>query len=477
MTSTDFQAISPLIAVGTGAVVVMAAIAGRRSHPLAFGLTLASLLAALLCLPVAHAAAPHAVGVLLTIDPFGLYYIGLLLAAAAAVTVLAHGYLDGCCEQPEEFHVLLLLATLGSLVLATATHFVSFFLGLELLSVSLYGMIGYTYGNARALEAAVKYLFPAAATSAFLLFGLALVYARSGTMQFAELAAWAQGVAGMDAYLLAGAGMILVGIGFKLSLVPFHQWTPDTYEGAPAPVAAFLATVAKGGMVVLLARLFAAAGPLWQPPLQLTLIVLAAASMTAGNLLALRQSNIKRLLAYSSIAHMGYLMVAFLAGGALGLEAVTLYLSVYFIAALGAFGVISYLSTGGQEAEAIDAYRGLFWSRPWPAAALTVGVASLIGLPLTAGFIGKLFIFIAGIDAGLWFLVLWLALNSAVGLYYYLRIVMAMYGDAGGAAADQGTQPARASALVLGALTLLAVWLGVYPAPLLQWIEFIVGTP
>jgi NADH-quinone oxidoreductase subunit N len=281
--------------------------------------------------------------------------------------------------------------------------------------------------------------------------------------------------------MLTGFAMILVGIAFKLALAPFHLWTPDVYQGAPAPVTAFIATVSKGAVFALLLRCF---DPVAQGPndgVRLLFGVLAVASMFTGNLLALLQDNVKRILACSSIAHMGYLLVAFLAGGPLAAEAVTFYLIAYFITTLGAFGVVTVLSAPGRDADRMEDYRGLFRRHPWTAAVLTVMLLSLAGIPLTAGFVGKFYVLYAGVSSSLWLLVLLLVVNSAIGLFYYLRIVVTICRrpepePSAAASATVLPPPERVPLMgraALSALTVLLVALGVYPGPVIDLIRLL----
>jgi NADH-quinone oxidoreductase subunit N len=336
-------------------------------------------------------------------------------------------------------------------------------------------MIAYPRTDRRALEAGVKYLILAAASSAFLLFGMALVYAELGTMEFGRMAAVLTSRVNLDQrLLLAGLAMMVTGIGFKLAVVPFHMWTPDVYEGAPAPVTAFVATASKGAMFALLLRYFIETGAYAYRPILLAFGAIAITSMIAGNLLALMQDNVKRILAYSSIAHLGYLLVAFLAGGAWAVEAAAFYLVAYFVTTLGAFGVVTVLSDRRRDADALADYRGLFWSRPWLAVIFTAMLLSLAGIPLTAGFVGKFYVLAAGVGSALWTLVVVLVVGSAIGLYYYLRIVVVMF-----APATPGPKETPALApvfpvagrVVLAVLTLLLAWFGVYPAPLMRLIQ------
>jgi NADH-quinone oxidoreductase subunit N len=466
-----FVSLGPLVAIAVTAVVLMIVIAIHRGHRLTAVLTLAGLVIAILLLRTAPPTSPGGTA-LLAFDGYARFYTGLILAATAAVTLLSVGYLEQIADQRDEYYVLLLLAALGSLVLVSATHFVSFFLGLELLSVSLYALIAYSRTREQSIEAGIKYLVLAATSAAFLLFGMALVYAELGTLAFAGLGATP---ASMPAPLiaLAGIGLIIVGFGFKLALVPFHLWTPDVYQGAPAPVTAFVATVSKGAMFALLVRYFSVVDLRSHRALVIAFTLLAIASMVVGNLLALLQSNVKRLLAYSSIAHLGYLLVAFLASGVLAATAVTFYLVAYFVTTLGAFGVVTVLSTGEREAESLDDYRGLLGRRPWLAALFTAMLLSLAGIPLTAGFVGKFYLTVAAGGAGLWPLLVVMMVTSGIGLFYYLRIIVTM-------CMEPATEPTAAmstprvpllAGLTLAALTMLLVWLGLYPGPLIALIR------
>ncbi len=479
MTPSDFQAILPLLVVAAAAVTVMLVISFYRNQTVSALLTMAGLLLALLCLPFAWEPAPHRVAPLLRIDGFAVFYLALILIASFAVTVLSHSYLEKYRMERGEFYILLLLAVLGAMVLAAADHFVTFFLGLELLSVSLYVMVGYIFTKEKALEAAIKYLFLAAATSAFLLFGMAFFYAELGTMEFAAIASRLEDGEDVRAVLLvAGTILLFTGAAFKLSVVPFHMWTPDVYQGAPAPVTAFLATVSKGCVVAVLLRFFSGIDLEAHPGVFAALAAVTAASMVAGNLLALLQENIKRILAYSSIAHFGYILVAFLAGGEAGAAAATFYLVTYFAATIVAFGTIGYLSPRDREAETVEDYRGLFWRRPGPAILISIALFSLLGLPLTAGFMGKFFLVGAGTGAGLWTLLIILAVSSATGIYYYLRVVVAMYSVANDEArrGQEAIAPAFSTGVLvlLSVLALFTVAVGVYPEPVIRFVNSVV---
>ncbi|HJW74484.1 MAG TPA: NADH-quinone oxidoreductase subunit N, partial [Thermoleophilia bacterium] len=428
MSVSDLVTLSPLIALTAAPVVVMLVAAFWRSHVAALVLTLLGLAVTVGLLFVAARGEPRAVTPLFALDTYALFYIGLLTVGTGAVALLSYGYLSRLEVRPEEYYMLLLTATLGGAAMVASTHFASFFLGLEVLSVSLYALIAYPLSRAQFVEAAVKYLVLAGATSAFLLFGMALVYAVGGTMSATGVAKLVtEGLGNLDVIVALGVVLIVVGVGFKLAVVPFHMWTPDIYQGAPAPVTAYIATVSKGAVFALLLRYFRDVSLDQGSTLFLVFAGIAVASMVAGNVLALLQDNVKRILAYSSIAHLGYLLVAFLASGERAATAVTFYLVAYVATNLTAFGVVGALSTRQRDAEEMDDYRGLAGSRPWLAGIMAVALFSLAGIPLTVGFVGKFYVVTAGSGSALWALIIVLVLTSTVGLYYYTRIVVAMY--------------------------------------------------
>jgi len=479
MNSTDLLALLPLLLIAVTAIAVMLLIAIRRNHLLTAALTVIGFCAAFGTLFVAAPLAPRDVTPLLSIDSTALFYIGLILVASVAVVFLCHGYFkhdEG--SHPEELYLLIAIAALGSAVLVSASHFAALFLGLEILSVALYGLISYARNTNASVEVGLKYLVLAAASASFLLFGMAIVYFELGTMTFRGVSAGMATQTTDPATMAMAATLIVVGIGFKLGLVPFHMWTPDVYEGAPAPVAAFVATVSKGAMFALLLRLFGRPEVRNSGSVLLVFSIIAIASMFAGNLLALFQKNVKRILAYSSIAHLGYLVVAFEAGGALGRSAAAFYLVAYFATMLGAFGVVTVLSRPGRDLGDLEAYRGLFWCRPVLAGVFTVMLLSLASIPLTAGFIGEFYLVDAGVSASLWVLVIVLVVTSAIGLFYYLRIIVALYSRVPEPAADAFVPPRIGSHSLrwtLAVLTVVVIAVGCYPDPVLRLIQTMVA--
>ncbi|WP_298711253.1 NADH-quinone oxidoreductase subunit N [Chitinophaga sp.] len=469
MTTNDLMALLPVLILGGASVIAMLLVAVRRNHRVMHAFTVTVFIVALLALFRQTEAMPYVIAPLFVVDKFADFNTGLILAAGLSVLLLSFKYFEQREERKEEYYILLLLATVGGLVLLMSRHFVSLFLGLETMSISLYGLIAYLRARERSDEAGIKYLLLAALSSAFLLFGMALVYAESGTMDFVGIGQYLAAISQAPMTVVAGFGLMLIGVGFKLGIVPFHMWAPDIYEGAPLPVAAYIATVSKGSMLVLLMRFYRDVNGYEYTILWWVLAIIAMASMFAGNWLALMQRNVKRLLAYSSISHMGYILIAFLAGMEAGQEAVMFYLVAYVITSIGAFGVLAMLSDEKDDAEMLEDFSGLFWRQPWLAAIFTAMLLSLAGIPLTAGFIGKFYVVAAGVNAGLWLLLALLVVNSVIGLFYYIRLVAVMFQP------QEGTAVRRRlpffGMFALSALMGLLLWLGIYPSALIAMIR------
>jgi NADH-quinone oxidoreductase subunit N len=404
---------------------------------------------------------PHKIEPLFLFDGYSLLFMGIIFFASLLITVQSYIYLNQHRGEREEYFIILFVAALGAAILTAANHFVTFFLGIETLSVSLYILIAYLRSRDYSIEAGVKYLILASVSAAFLLFGMALIYTGTGTMNFEGIAAFLKSSGNMSPVVMAGIGMIIVGIGFKLALVPFHMWTPDVYQGAPAPVTAFIATVSKGAVMALILRFFINIRGFDNNAMIVIISVIAVLSMFIGNLLALRQNNVKRLLAYSSIAHLGYLAITLLTGGEYGIPAAIFYLVSYIMTSLGAFGVISLLSDSKQDAEHLEDYRGLFWKHPWIASIFTLSMLSLAGIPLTAGFMAKFYLVLAGVKSGLWLLAFSLIINSVIGLYYYLRIITTMFSSGN---KEKLASIPFAGNFVLAVIALVILVMGVTPA-------------
>lgn len=473
MSGNDLIALTPLLILALTAVVVMLTVAFYRRHNLVLLLTLFGIGLAFLSLFLTSAGLPRSVTALFTVDIYGYTFMGLLFVSTAIVAVFSHGLLakmEG--GNREEFYILLTLSAVGASALVLSSHFASFFLGLEILSVCLYAMIAYLREDPPRLEAAVKYLILGGTTSAALLFGMALIYAEFGTMSFGELSRAVAGMTSGTGMLWIGTGMLIVGFGFKLALVPFHMWTPDVYQGAPAPVTGFLASVSKAAMFALALRYFTgtnlqSGGPLWA-----VFGAIAVASILFGNVMAVIQNNLKRILAYSSIAHMGYILVAFLASGPSAQAAVVFYLIVYSITTLVAFGVISVLSEPHNERQDLAQYQGLSQERPGLALALSASLLSLAGLPPMGGLIGKIYVAVAGVESSLWVLLGVLVAGSVIGVYYYVRVLVILFRRPD-EEAERRAFPASSltSGVVLTLLSVLLVVFGLYPTPLLRFIN------
>jgi NADH-quinone oxidoreductase subunit N len=515
------QALLPWILVAAGSLATLLLTSAARLHGAVAATTGAALALAALALPAAGNAPPGAAGPLLAIDGFTLYFSGLILLVSIAVVWLAHGYFERLAEQREEFYAALLLGTLGAMTLVAGRHLAALFLGLELLSVSLFVMTAYLRDQRPSLEAGFKYLVLASVSSAFLVFAIALLYAATGALDIAAIAAAAVELEGAETQLVvAGFALVLVAAGFKLALVPFHFWAPDVYEGAPAPAAAYLAAVSKAAMLAIVLRAFVELTDARFEPVLVVVGTLGVASMVAGNLLALLENRIKRLLAYSSVAHLGYAMLALLASGPVAVEAAAFYMTAYAATVVAAFGVVGVLEAETGDTPSVESYRGLLWRRPLLGAILMAAMLSLAGIPMTAGFVGKFLLLVAGVEAEMWIPVFALVLGSAIGAFYYLRVVVALFsrtaadeeaylrahapaaGGHGMAASETprprlvkapggspkhgaaSPSPARgipptgvgariplAASVVLGVLGLVVLWLGTWPAPVLRLIE------
>lgn len=469
MSAAQLIAIAPLIALASTMVLVMTAVSVRRHHGAAFGLTVFGLAVTLFTLPGAVGTAPINVTPLFLIDSYALFFIGLITAAALLTTLLSYACIARFDIRHEEYYLLLLITTLGAAALAASVHLGSFFLSLETTSVGLFALIAYRRDSATPIEAAIKYLVLVGVSTALLTFGMALFYATTGALSFSQIGDLTH-VTGGSTVLLAAYLLMIAGVGFKLSLVPFHLWTPDVYQGAPAPITGFLATVSKGAVFAVLLRFMAQTNAYENASLLTILTIVAIASMLVGNWLALLQDNVKRVLAYSSIAHLGYLLVPLIAGGALGVEAAMFYFAAYFATTLGAFAIITVLSQDQpQEAQTLDAFRGLFWHRPGLAAVFSLMLLSLAGIPLTAGFPAKFYALAAGVGSGLWILTLALVAGSAIGLFYYLRIVITMAAQTDAVQNPQSRAVAATLCLVL--LTAIVLVLGVYPGLLIPMLQ------
>jgi NADH-quinone oxidoreductase subunit N len=467
----DLRPLVPAIIVAaTGLVILLVqAYTPRGKAAPSAPLSLAGLLAALgaVWLLASGTARGAVLANAVTADEYSLFFQALLLGIAAVAVLLSPSYLRANGLDRGEYYALLLFSVVGMLGLVSSLELVSLFVALEIMSIALYGMAGMDRRRMESQEAALKYFVTGAFSSAFFLYGIALLYGVSGSTSLDRVASAMSTLTPESAALaLLGAGLLLVGFGFKVAAVPFHMWAPDVYEGAPTTVTALMSAGVKAAAFGALLRVFGSAldtlAGEWQP----LVAAVAVVTMIVGNLAALAQGNLKRMLAFSSVAHAGYVLTAFVAAPGLAGEAVLFYLVAYAAVNLGAFGTIAALSRDGREPLSLDDVAGLAERRPALAAALTVFLVSLTGIPVTAGFVGKFYLFNAAVTAGWVGLALVGVLMSVVSAYYYLRVVVAMYmRDPQG---EDTWAPVSASATVaLAVSAAVTLGLGIYPAPVL----------
>ena len=406
------------------------------------------------------------------VDPLARFVDTYILAALLLVAVLSGPYLTRTKARYGEFYGLLVWAAVGAMVMAKADHLLVVFVGLELLSISLYVLNAFHRDSGISLEAGWKYLVVGAFASALLLFGIALLYGASGTfsLRATAQAAAQQPLAG-NVLVLAGLGFVVAGVGFKLALVPFHAWAPDVYQGAPTPVTAFLSVVPKGAMLVVLARIVATVAPQAITPRWLPLLAtIAVASQTLGNLVAIAQRDVKRLLAYSGIAHMGYALVGVVAFGFDGVTGVLVYLAAYTVMNIAGFAVVSAFSESEDEPHLINDLAGQGWERPMLSLCLAVSMFSLAGIPPTVGFVAKFLVFRAAVNEHLVWLAVVGVLNSLVSVFFYVRVVYYLYMKPLPRRAPLFSEPWPVK-LVAGVCALAMVALGVMPAWVLSAAE------
>lgn len=465
-------ALLPEIVLSVAALAVLLLNAWRHETPedgrLAGWVSLGGVAAALLALLWLWRAARVGEGIpqMIALDEYRYLASLLFLFAAGATIVFSLDYLGREGIRGPEFHALVLLATVGMMLLGGASDLVLVFLGLEVMSVAAYVLAAYDRRSAFSAEAGLKYFLIGAFASGFLLYGIALVYGATGTTNLVMIGAQlAAGTLPVMAGL--GLGLLLIGFLFKVSAVPFHMWAPDVYDGAPTPVTGLMATGIKAAGFVALTRLllvaFPASSAIWQPVIG----ILAILTMAAGNLMALAQRSIKRMLAYSSVAHAGYLLAAVWPGTKIGAASVQLYLLAYALTSLAAFGLLAALGRGGERDLTADDLAGLARTRPWTAAAFSVVLLSLLGFPGTLGFIGKWMILSALVTSGQWLMPVVLVLASAVSAGYYLPIIMAMYMKPPREGAEAPGALATPAGLIVAAIVAVLLVAGVWPAGLL----------
>ncbi|MCI0434714.1 MAG: NADH-quinone oxidoreductase subunit N [Gemmatimonadetes bacterium] len=409
----------------------------------------------------------------IAVDGFRIFSNTILLVAALLFFLVSGRYLDEENLRLGELHVLVLFATVGMMVFAGARDLMLMFIGLEVLSVPVYVLTGVNRRDARSAEGALKYFLLGAFSSAFFLLGVAQIWGATGTTNLGGIAN-VVGIDGLGAspLLVTGMVMLAVGFGFKVAAVPFHMWTPDAYEGAPAPVTAFMATAVKAAAFAAFLRVFLTAFQGLYETWDIIAIALGTITMVAANLIALVEGNVKRMLAYSSIAHAGYLLVALAAASLVGAASFLFYAVVYTLMTIGAFAIVTAVAGPRESRLGLDAYSGLGWRHPVVASAMTIFLLSLAGFPLTGGFIAKVFILRAAVERGLLLLAIVLVIASLVSYWYYLRVAWFMWFRSPGPETQAGPLTlSRSMTFALAVTGAAVIILGVFPGPLLDIAE------
>jgi NADH-quinone oxidoreductase subunit N len=467
--ASDFYYILPELVLSAGALVVLVAdvLMPRRTSALTW-VTLAVLGATLASLaPFTQTDVVIANG-LIAVDAFALFFKLVFLIAAVLTVLISARYLEIEGASPGEYYFLILCATLGMMVMAGGIDLITAFIGLETMAVSFYILAGFIKPNQRSNEAAVKYFLLGAFSLGILLYGMSILYGVSGTTALRSMATVFSG-SERNPILVLAVILVVAGLGFKIAAVPFHMWAPDVYEGAPTPVTAFLSVGSKAASFAMLLRIFLEGLPALQADWQLLFEALAIVTMTVGNLAALTQTNLKRMLAYSSIAHAGYVLIGVVAATPRGVAASLIYLLIYTFMQIGAFAVIIMLRRRDAVGDELKDLSGLYLRSPMAAFAMLLFMLSLGGIPPTAGFMGKLWIFSAAIEEGYVWLAVIGVLNSAVSLYYYVRLVVFMYLKKETFGSEPVMSPALAMTLAVAVVATLS--LGLYPGGLFELAE------
>jgi NADH-quinone oxidoreductase subunit N len=463
---SDLRQVAPITAVTATLLVAMIVdliLPARRRGPVVFWIALAGLLVALALagLNWRQGGGHSAYFGFMAGDAFATYFEMLFSVLGILTVIVSHAYVQRRDFLESEFQVLTLAAVVGMMVMGAATSLVTVFLGLELLSIALYIACGFARRDTKSQEAAAKYLLVGGFASAFVLYGMALVYGASGTTLLPEIARRIGPDQASNPLVLLGVLLLGVGFAFKISGAPFHQWTPDVYQGAPLPVTAFMSVGTKAAAFAMIMRVFNFALPSAAPEWQVLLAFVAATSMVVGNLGAIVQTSVKRLLAYSGVAQGGYMLIGVLAGGSAGISSVLFYLFAYLFMNFGAFAVLTVLVTPTGERDRLEDLDGLWERSPWLGLLMTVFMLSLAGFPPLVGFFGKLFLFTAGVSAGWTWLVVIAVLGSVVSVAYYLRVVLHVFTPSAEAREVDRT-PGPLVAVTVSAV--LAVILGIFPS-------------
>ena len=468
---SDFFYIIPEMVLAIGAMVVLLAdlYVPREQRGKMISLSVGVVAATALSVVMIGNPDTTIAGDLMSIDAFGMFFKLLFLGAAALTLMMSGSYLTVEDAPAGVYCFLVLSATLGMMFVASGIELITIFIGLETMAVAFYILAGYLKPNPRSNEAAVKYFLLGAFSLGILLYGMSLLYGLTGSTNLHVIATALEGGGENSQLLQLALILVTAGIGFKIAAVPFHMWAPDVYEGAPTPITAFLSVDSKAAAFAMLLRIFVEGLPSVAMYWQQLFEILAIVTMVVGNIAAITQNNIKRMLAYSSIAQAGYLLIGVVAGTSRGVTAMLVYLSVYALMQLGAFAVIIFLRRKDAVGDNLHDFNGLYFRRPFAAIAMLFFMLSLGGIPPTAGFMGKFWLFGAAIDAGFYRLALIGVLNSAVSLYYYLRVVVYMWLKN----EPVGSMPQATPALTLTIAVAMigTLVLGLYPGPLFELAE------
>jgi NADH-quinone oxidoreductase subunit N len=414
-----------------------------------------------------------AYGGLLTVDPFAFFFKVIFLVAAALAIAISLKYLDIERENHGEYYALILFATMGMMFMVGAMDLITLYIGLETMAIATYVLVGFLRSSPRSNEASLKYFLLGAFSSAILLYGFSLLYGISGSTRFDQIGDALMQRSLSDPLSLTALAAVSAGLFFKVAAVPFHQWTPDAYEGAPTSITAYMSVAVKAASFGMMVRLFMIALFPLQEHWVVFMSVVAALTMTVGNVAAITQSNVKRLLAYSSISHAGYILLGLIAANETGMIAIPMYLLVYTFTNLGVWAIVVALRRKDVIGEHIDEMSGLFFRHPVSAILMLIFLLSLAGIPPTAGFIGKYFLFAAVIQTNHNVLAVIAVLNAAISMYFYLRIVVAMFmrdaTEKTGLALSPGVMTVMAVAI------LFTLWIGIYPDPFIAMARRAVG--
>jgi NADH-quinone oxidoreductase subunit N len=466
---TDLTYILPvLIVTVTALAVLLLEITIRRAEPVVFIFSILGLLAAAVSAVQLYPLRTTAFNEMVTVGGFASFFQVLLAVLTVLTFLISRQYIQRIGIYHSEYYAILLFSLVGMMLIAASRDLLMLFIGIEMMSISFYTLAGFIRTRLTSNEAALKYFLLGAFATGFLMYGIALVYGASGTTNLEVIAGQIDTLFDSSLFWI-GAGMLVMGFSFKVASVPFHMWAPDVYEGSPTSVAAFMSTAGKAAAFsgFLLVIMYSFAGG--TEKLRDLFAILATASMVLGNIIAISQQNLKRMLAYSSIAHAGYMLIGFAAANELAMSGILYYLVAYGFMNIGAFGVLSIVESADNKKLTFDEYKGLASQRPLLAALMAIFMFSLSGIPPFAGFFGKYYIFLSAIQEGYTWLAIIGVLASVVGVYYYIRVVIYMYFHDGDVSLD--TEPSAVGVIALVLSSIAIVLMGIVPSLVLRYTQ------